>query len=404
MNRRTILIIILVVSVIALGAIGIAYIRQQNQAPTQTVDTSGEEGAAGAENGEPGAEAPGLDLEPATPLPDMVEVVVSLQTIPRGWRMTANELTTDMRVADEINSNALTNITETVGLYARTDIFQGQTLTKDDLVSDLTLVGLQEYGPSSLIPPGFIAAAVPLDRLSGVAYALNEGDYIDIMMTFAFYQIDEQFQTYLENAAVFFLDEAVQTAAEEGAGAETTDITTNIFVLWPYGRFEELPTGDTVHVHGSELQRPVPISMILQNARVIQVGNWLPPEPVTPATPTPEPIADDQPTPTPAPGGPIPPTATPFPDVILLALTPQQQLFLKYAIESQADIDFALRGANDNQLYTVENVDINFLLERFNIEIPPGFNYSVDIPFSAATPTPNALSPAEDTSSNPDNS
>ena len=77
----------------------------------------------------------------------------------------------------------------------------------------------------------------------------------------------------------------------------------------------------------------------------------------------------------------------------MIALTPQQQLFLKYAIESQADIDFALRGANDNQLYTVENVDVNFLLERFSIEIPPGFNYSVDIPASDATPTPNAPTP-----------
>ncbi len=400
MNRRTILILILAVSFVALGAVGIIYLRQQNQ-PAQTANT---EGVPSVENSTPGAEAStDLDLEPATPLPPMVEVVVSLQTVPRGWRMTENELTTDMRVADEVGSNVLTNITDTIGLYARTDIFQGQTLTKDDLISDITLVGDQEFGPSSLIPPGFIAAAIPMDRLSGVAYALNEGDYIDIMMTFSFYQIDEQFQTYLENAAVFFLNEAVQAAGEEGTGEGSTDIATNIFVLWPYGRFEELPTGDTVHVHGSELQRPVPISMILQNARVIQVGNWTPPDPVTPATPTPEPIAEDQPTPPPAPGGPISPTATPYPDVILLALTPQQQLFLKYAIESQANIDLALRRANDNQLYTVENVDVNFLLERFNIEVPPGFNYSVDSPVSAATPTPNAA-PAEDTGANPNNS
>jgi hypothetical protein len=242
--------------------------------------------------------------------------------------------------------------------------------------------------------------AVPMDRLSGVAYALDEGDYIDIMMTFYFYQIDEQFQTYLQNAAVFYLEDTVETegetSSEDGEGEVTTELT-NIFVLWPYGRFEELPTGDTVHIYGSEYQRPVPISMILQNARVIQVGNYLPPEPVEPATPTPEPVAEGEPTPTPQPGGPIQPTGTPYPDILLVALTPQQQLFLKYAVESPVDIDFALRGANDNQLYTVENVDINLLIERFNIEIPPGFNYSVDNPLPDETPTPNAQAAEEAT-------
>lgn len=398
MGRRTILIIILVISFIALAVIGIIYIQQQNQ-PAQPVETVAEDGSA-AGTGDLGAEAPtGLESEALATAPAMVEVVVSLQTVPRGWQMTEAELATDMRLAEEVGSDVITNLEDAIGLYARTDIFQGETLTKANLVSDVTLVGVEEYGPSSLIPPGFIAAAVPLDRLSGVAYALDEGDYIDIMMTFYFYQIDEQFQTYLENAAVFFLEDTVETT-EEGAEGETVTESTNIFVLWPYGRFEELPTGDTVHVYGSEYQRPVPISMILQNARVIQVGNWSPPESVVPATPTPVPVEDGEPTPTPAPGGQIPPTTTPYPDVLLVALTPQQQLFLKYAVESRADIDFALRGANDNQLYTVQNVDVNFILERFNIEVPPGFNYSVDIPVSDATPTPNA--PAEETTG-PDN-
>jgi Flp pilus assembly protein CpaB len=397
MGRRTILIIILVISFIALAVIGIIYIQQQNQ-PAAPVETVAEDGSATGD-GDLGAEAPtGLESEALATAPSMVEVVVSLQTVPRGWQMTEAELATDMRLAEEVGSDVITNLEDAIGLFARTDIFQGETLTKANLVSDVTLVGVEEYGPSSLIPPGFIAASVPLDRLSGVAYALDEGDYIDIMMTFYFYQIDEQFQTYLENAAVFFLEDTVETTTE-GAEGETVTEATNIFVLWPYGRFEELPTGDTVHVYGSEYQRPVPISMILQNARVIQVGNWAPPEPVMPATPTPVPLEDGEPTPTPAPGQ-IPPTTTPYPDVLLVALTPQQQLFLKYAVESRADIDFALRGANDNQLYTVQNVDVNFILERFNIEVPPGFNYSVDIPVSDATPTPNA--PAEE-ATGPDN-
>lgn len=387
MGRRTVLIIILIVSLIALSAIGILYIRSQS-APiaTDTQPLDGETVQPGVE----GESATGQTFV-AEPLTDTVEVVVSLQTVERGWQMTAAELVTDTRFIDEVSDNVITNIEDAIGLYARTKIFQGETLTKDALVQDPALIGQTEYGPSSLIPPGYVAMAVPMDRLSGVAYALKEGDYIDIMMTFYFFQIDEQFQTYLQNAAVFYLEDTATTQGEtttEGATPEPQQ--TNIFVLWPYGRFEELPTGDTVHVYGSEYQRPVPISMILQNARVIQVGNYVPPEPIEPATPTPEPLAEGEPTPTPQPGGPIAPTATPYPDVLVVALSPQQQLFLKYAVESPVNIDFALRGANDNQLYTVQNVDVNFLLERFNIEVPPGYNYSVDVPTPNETPTPNA--------------
>ena len=402
MGRRTVLILIIIFSLIALSAVGILFIRSQST-DTPAGDEPVTEGApppTGVDGAEPG-QGP-----VTTVLTDTVEVVVSLQTVERGWQMTAAELVTDTRFIDEVGDNVLTNIEDAIGLYARSKIFQGETLTTDALVPDPALIGETEYGPSSLIPPGYVAMAVPMDRLSGVAYALDEGDYIDIMMTFYFYQIDEQFQTYLENAAVFYLEDAVETEGEappegeEGGEGEET-IETSIFVLWPYGRFEELPTGDTVHIYGSEYQRPVPISMILQNARVIQVGNYVPPEPIEPATPTPEPIAEGDPTPTPQPGGPVLPTGTPYPDILLVALTPQQQLFLKYAVESPVDLDFALRGVNDNQLYTVENVDVNLLLERFNIEVPPGFNYSVDSPLPDETPTPNAQ--AADEATGPEN-
>jgi hypothetical protein len=43
---------------------------------------------------------------------------------------------------------------------------------------------------------------------------------------------------------------------------------------------------------------------------------------------------------------------------------------------------------NDGQLYSVENVDFNYLLQRFNIEIPPDFNYTVDVPGAPVTVTP----------------
>jgi hypothetical protein len=186
------------------------------------------------------------------------------------------------------------------------------------------------------------------------------------MLSFTLNAIDEQFQTLLLNSAVFFLPE---TSGVEGEGTGQ-----QVVILDPLGRFEQIATGDIAHVKPSEsTERPIPVSVILQGARVVQVGPWQPSPPVPPPTPTPDPEA-----PTPTPGGGPPPTPTPPPpNVLLLALPPQQQLFLKYALEVNADIDYALRGINDPQLYAIEGVDFNYLLRQFDITIPPNTEYTI---------------------------
>ena len=122
----------------------------------------------------------------------------------------------------------------------------------------------------------------------------------------------------------------------------------------------------------------------------------MPPDAVAGPTPTPTPVPEGEATPASAE---VQPTATPFPQVLLVALTPQQQLFLKYAVESGSEIDYALRNSQDNQLYAVENVDLNYLIEQFNIEIPPNFDYTVDIftEETDVTATPESSSGPSDT-------
>ena len=206
--------------------------------------------------------------------------------------------------------------------------------------------------------------AVPMDRLNSVAYGYLPGDTVDIMLSFTLNSLDQEFQTLLFNSATFFL----QQTNEEG-----TSTASSVFVIDPYGRFETLPTGDLAHIGPSDdIQRPVPVSVILQNARIVQVGEYYPPVPAIPPTPTPDP---NEPTPTPG-GGPPPTPTPPPPEVVLVALPPQQQLFLKYAVETTADIDFALRNTGDGQLYSVQQVDVVFLLEQFGIPVPPNSEFA----------------------------
>ncbi|MFQ5434466.1 MAG: RcpC/CpaB family pilus assembly protein [Anaerolineae bacterium] len=394
MGRRVLLFFVAGIFIVLI-IIVVVLVTQSNQSTdTPVADEAGDNAQVVDEAA--GAEQPAL--EPAEPLQPMVDVVVSLQTLPRGWQFTEaniagpDGLVLEKRLESEVEGNEFTLIEDVLGLYLRSDIFQGETLTKDMLVADPGLVGVEDYGPSSLIPPGTVAAAIPIDRLSSVAYAIAEGDFVDIMVTFRFYKIDKEFQTYLQNAGVFFVDQAadVSTGGDTGttSGGETF-ITQEIFMISPYGRFETLPTGDLAHISPSEFQRPFPITMILQNARAIQVGEWEPPNTVQLPTATPPPLEEGQATPT---FSPIEVTPTPSaPDVILLALSPQQQLFLKYALESGADIDLALRAAREDQIYSIQNVDLNFLLEHFNIQVPDNFDFSVDIPASdPSAPTPTA--------------
>ncbi len=354
-GRRLIAILIGVMGIVLFAIVAVVLLTQDGEGPTtETVDGTAEPTVT-----------PSPTIDPSALV---VEVVVSLQTVPRGYQMTEQDLTTDFRLASEVGSNVITRIEDAVGLYARLDIYQGETLTTDTLVRDPTLIGQEEFGSSSLIPPGWEAIGVPMDRLSSVGYALAPGDSVDVMLSFSLSAIDEEFQTLLANSITFFI-EAPPEEGEEGAPP-----IPSLLIIDPYGRFEELPTGDIAAIVPSEdSQRPIPISVILQNARVIQVGAFEAEPPAQLPTPTADP---NEPTPTPDPNA--LPTPTPaLPDVVLVALPPQQLLFLKYAVETSADIDFAIRAANDGQLYTVQTVDLQYLLTQFDIQIPPNFNYTI---------------------------
>lgn len=357
-GRRLIAILIGVMGIGLFAIVGIVFFLQSNgsEEPTPVVNVNG--------TVEPNI-TPSPTIDPEV---RMIEVVVSLQTVQRGFVMTENELTTDMRLASEVGNNVITRIEDAIGLYARLDIYQGETLTTDSLVRDPRLIAQEDFGPASLIPPGWEAIGVPMDRLSSVGYAFAPGDSVDVMLSFSLSAIDEEFQTLLANSVTFFIEAPV------GEGADAVQAIPSLLIIDPYGRFEELPTGDVAMIGPSESsQRPLPISVILQNARVVQVGAYSPPVQASLPTPTIDPA---EPTATPDPNA--VPTPTPaLPNVVLVALPPQQLLFLKFAVETSADIDFAIRAANDGQLYTVQNVDIDYLLQQFNIVVPPNFNYTI---------------------------
>ena len=373
-GRRAIAIAVLVVGVLILAVVAVVFVLQSGDegsieadpSSTPAAETSGEGEDVAGEATPDAAAAVGTPTpqqfefsDPNAPEAELVDVVVSLQTVPRGWLMTEAELRTEKRLASEVGPNVVTSIEDVVGRYARNDIFQGETITTDALVIDPTLIGEETFGPSSLIPFGFLGLSISTDRLSSVAYALQPGDSVDIMASFVFFSVDEDLESLLPNNATILI-------IEENEEGEVTQSSIN---LTPYGRFEQLPTGAIAHVSPQEAPRPILVSFVIQNARIIQVGAWDPPGPVQPPTPTPDPNAAETPTPAAA-------TATPaLPESIVVALPPQQQLLLKQALERGADVDLALRAANDGQINNIENVTFDYVTNRFNIELPASAPY-----------------------------
>jgi len=59
-----------------------------------------------------------------------------------------------------------------------------------------------------------------------------------------------------------------------------------------------------------------------------------------------------------------------IPKTLILAIDPQDAVVLKYAVDIQAPIDLALRGADNQTVFEVDAVTINTISERYNFSAP----------------------------------
>jgi Flp pilus assembly protein CpaB len=382
-GRRTGIILILLIIIILVVGIGVLFFLQ-SQTPTtpQTGETIG-------------GETDGSEVIPPTPTtPPTVQVIVAARDIPRGARLSVQDVTviswpllaeapppTDaLIVSSQEGEPGLEQVEERI---ARVDILNGQPilnfmLTESDQPTDLASEGSDA---SLLIPSGQVAVAMPINRLSSVSYAIREGDHVDLMMSFRFVDVDDDFQTILPNSALLLTDDEALAL-----------IGVNILEM-EYGREEDGPFGTTLILFtniNDITQRPrQSTQLIIDNAMVLRVGSW--PlaglnEPIV-ITPVPPPTA----APTEEGGGAEapPPTATPIvlPDVVTLTMSRQDALVLKYALETGADIDLALRSTLDDDVADIptDTVTLQYIIDFYNVAVPPRLPVAQDPRIDLAT-------------------
>lgn len=366
-------VLILLGAIILLGVVLAAVLLMRQD------DTAGDDVVAT----ETAADGPAETDDAATPVPaaqieTMVDIVIAVQDLPRGLKIPEDGIGLQPwpeRALPEPGSY-FTDPAEVVGMIARTDLFRGAPVLRRQIVADLRDIAATGSDAAAILPVGLRAISVPLD-LSGVgsvAYGIQDGDFVDVILSFLFIDVDEEFQTRMPNniSIITTLETGELTIGAPRQGRQEPN------ALSPQG----------VLVSPSEPnQRPrLSTALTIENAFVVHVGYFPPDGEFIGSTPTAIPVSP----PPPAPGeeqaqNVTPqPTATEYvPTIITLGVTPQEALVLTWAVDSQIPITLALRPAGDLSSAPTQSVTLQYMIQNFNIAQPDRLPFALEPPITS---------------------
>ncbi len=313
----------------------------------------------------------------ATPEP-VLNILAAGQNLQRGAVIPTEALIAIPWPTSIVPPSAITNAASIVGTRARYTIARGEPIFSTMIVQSLLQLSPTGSDAAAQIPPGFVGISIPYSRTNGVALGIKDGDHVNVIVSWAIVDIDQQFQTILPNKTTVLnppnpdgalaLAPSVVAVVNEGGAAGS-----------PTGRGEVgVNTNATFYVIPSEAQRPRLVTQgIIQDALVLKIGNFGQDKPtVIEPTPTAVPNATAS--------APPPPTSTPLPpDIITLVVSPQDSLVLNYVnriverYPGAVVVTLALRSAGDTSKVDTESVTLQYMFEKFNIALPAKLNYGV---------------------------
>lgn len=386
MQGRARIFIVIAFLVVVIAVVLVLVVGQQprsapatpSAASTDTTSTTGggTTGGVASVGGEP-------TIAPSTPVP-LVEIVVAVQEISRGQVIAPNMV--ELRLYPEAAApfNSLSSIELVIGKIARTDIFIEQPVLSNMLAENLTGIGAFGSDAAAVLPSNRVAIAVPMDRLTSVAYGIQPGDRVDVIVSMLYVDVDAEFQSKEPNLFVPYsitVDDAGSIVFEAGGAG------------FP-GNFESRPIppiviGETTisSVLGvtspSENQRPRLVTQrTVQDALVVWLGDFPRDGKIFGIPPTPTPLPTVDPATTAAQqDGTVPPTLTPLPprpDVVTLGVTPQDAVVLTWFIEARLPITFTLRSATTTSQAPTDAVSLDYIMSRYRIELPQKRAFSIE--------------------------
>jgi pilus assembly protein CpaB len=273
----------------------------------------------------------------------------------------------------------MTDVNLVVGRRARMDIARGVPVTQNMITEQPGNLLPAGSDAAIAIPPGFTAIAVPLTRLSGVAFAIRDGDPVDVIATMLMVDLDPDFQTVLPNETRVLVgaDGALLTGLScevFNQSATGTECINNVAAL--FGRLDvEESSGQSLFSRPRENQRPRLVTQrIVENATVLHVGTFPLPEDLSPVASAPAEGAG-----APAqPAGQEQAVVTPLPDIVTLIVTPQDALALNWAVKSGVDLILTLRSPGDPTATDTTSVTLQYMIENYDISVPSRLPYGLE--------------------------
>jgi hypothetical protein len=288
------------------------------------------------------------------------EIYFAAQNIPQGTTITA-EMLGKLSIPPENVAEVEFTVGEESNLIGQTSRF---TLEQGVIITS-SMVGegpVEISGPAWAvqIPSGMVAVSVPTNRLSTVAYGINDGAHVNVNACLLFIELDAAFQTVLPNntsvvTGTGFLPDTlpVLSAAAVSSGVGSTQ-----------GRVELDPTlQQPIYAIPSETQRPrLVCQMILQDVVVMKFGNFALSAPSADPNATPSPAQVQQ---------------QASPDIITLMVNPQDSISLNYFVYSGAILTMTLRNPNDSSRFDAQSATLTSLLTQYNISLPSKLPYGL---------------------------
>jgi pilus assembly protein CpaB len=307
--------------------------------------------------------------------PDVAFIVIAAQDIPRGGEIVPDAVVSAPFPADSVVETMLTDPAQAVGYRARMDIARGLPITQNMLTQEPGDVLGSGSEASIAIPRGQTAIAIPITRLSSVAYAIRAGDSVDVLATFLMVDLDQDFQTRLPNDTLIMLG----TQGENLTAFVCNDLKQGERgpecinpIPPPFGKLVNEEVSDQpLYAKPQEPQRPrIVTQRLIDYATVLHLGSFALEQEEELAT---LPVAAQQGTapPTTTQGQAAAPVSTVIrPDIVTLIVSPQDALALNWAIKAGVDLVLTLRAPGDTTADETTSVTLQYLLDNYNITVP----------------------------------
>ncbi|NLF77980.1 MAG: hypothetical protein GX573_19995 [Chloroflexi bacterium] len=378
-------VLILIGAIILLAVVAVVVL-------TSGGDEGGTEDGTGESTSAQGTPVPGEESRPSASgagsgliEQNLVEIVIAIQDLSRGLKIPADgvgtQLWPEQSLPEAGNYFTADQMGDVVGRIARTDIPRGAPVLRRQVVDDLYEIAASGSDAAALLsalPYNAVAVSIPLDPsgIGQVAYGIQDGDYVDVILSFLFVDVDPDFQTRLPN------NYSVITRLETGElsiGAPRQG-RTEASTLSPEG----------VLLGPSEpSQRPRLVTQrTVTDAFVLHVGYFPESGHIVGLTPTPVEVATLPPPPGEEAGTTANPTpaasATPYtPLIITLGVSPQDALVLTWAVDSQIPITLALRQAGDRTVTNTDPVSLDYMIRNFNAAPPNALEFALEPPITS---------------------